>query len=139
MSRQGKTYSLPFDGAEKPPAIISMCCLGIPCQYKPGRHIKKDRIAWLMERYTLIPICPEQLGGLPTPRPACHLSGYYVIGRDGEDYTAAYKRGAELTLDVCNFFGAGRAFMKRLSPSCDSVRGITALFLRGAGIRVLGV
>jgi len=122
---------------EKEPVIISMCSLGVPCQYRP-RRFKRKKVDELMEKYFLIPICPEQLGGLPTPRVPCHLEGEKVIGKDGKDYTEYYKRGAELTLEIAKMYGVKKAYLKRNSPSCGK-NGITRKLLEENGIKVYSI
>ena len=84
---------------DKEPVIISLCALGIPCQYR-ARSFRRKIVDKYMKKYFLIPVCPEQLGGLPTPRVACSLNGNRVIGKDGKDYTKNYLRGAELALEI---------------------------------------
>lgn len=119
---------------DKEPVIISMCSLGIPCQYR-ARSFRRGVIDNLLEKYTLIPVCPEQLGGLPTPRVACHLEGGRVIGKDGKDYTSSYQRGAELALKIAKMYGANKAYLKRGSPSCG-IDGIARKLFEQEGIKV---
>ena len=54
--------------ASRPHMLISACLLGVECRYDGSGQMLPSLEA-LMERYELIPVCPEQLGGLPTPRP----------------------------------------------------------------------
>ena len=111
-----------------------MCSIGIPCQYR-ARPFRRQIIDDFMEKYFLIPICPEQLGGLPTPRPACHLEEDRVIGKNGWDYTPNYERGAQLALDIAKMYGVKKAYLKKGSPSCG-VDGITRKLFEEHGIRV---
>jgi len=132
------------------PAVVSMCSLGIGCRYH-GKTVvmgysifKEKRIRALQQRYHLIPVCPEQLGGMPTPRPACDVvetpDGPKVVSREGGvDYTANYLRGARETLRICEVCGARRAYLYPRSPSCDPTKGITARMLREAGIKVMAL
>lgn len=115
--------------------LISMCGLGIPCQYRARSFSRKGFIVKLREKYTLCPLCPEQLGGMPTPRVACHLERGRVIGKDGKDYTQPYKSGASIVLDFVKMAGIKRAYLKKGSPSCG-VGGITRKILEEAGIKV---
>ncbi len=119
---------------DKEPVIISMCALGIPCQYRP-RRFRRKIVDTYMEKYFLVPVCPEQLGGLPTPRVACHLEEGRVIGRDGNDYTDYYLRGAELALKIAEMYGVKKAYLKKNSPSCGK-GGITRTLFERHGIRV---
>ena len=61
----------------------------------------------------MIPVCPEQLGGLPTPRPSAERQGARVVTQQGSDVTAQYRRGAEEALRLALLFGceASRAFL----------------------------
>ena len=96
----------------------------------------------------MIAVCPETIGGLPTPRPAAErrLDGC-VVAEDGSDVTAAYARGAAATLEVARRSGATQAVLKARSPSCgchqlyvDGVlvdgEGVTAQALREEGVEV---
>lgn len=115
--------------------LISMCGLGIPCQYRAHSFSRKGFIAKLREKYTLCPLCPEQLGGMPTPRVACRLERGHVIGKDGKDYTKPYNAGAAIVLEFAKMAGIKRAYMKKGSPSCG-VGGITRKILEEAGIQI---
>ena len=79
--------------------LISACLLGVRCRYDGGSK-PQEPILRLMEKYTLIPVCPEQLGGLPTPRLPSERIGAQVVMKDGTDVTAAYRRGAEEALQL---------------------------------------
>ena len=100
-----------------------------------------------MARHTLVPACPEQLGGLPTPRAPSERLGSRVVARTGADVTDAYTRGAQQTLALAQRFGCTER-----SPSCGSGEiydgtftgtrvpgdGVTAALLSAHGIRVYG-
>lgn len=97
--------------------LISACLLGTCCRYDGGakRHPLAERLA---EKHTLIPVCPEQLGGLPTPRPPAERQDGAVRNNMGQDVTAQYRRGAEQTLHLCRMMGCEGAVLKERSPSC---------------------
>ena len=97
--------------------LISACLLGVRCRYDGGSK-PQEPILRLMEKYTLIPVCPEQLGGLPTPRAPSERQGDRVVSREGADVTAEYLRGAEEALRLMDFFHAEGAVLKERSPSC---------------------
>ena len=78
---------------KRPGILVSACLLGVYCRYN-GERKKMEGIERLMERAELIPVCPEILGGLPTPRPAAERVGNRVMNREGADVTEAYRRGA---------------------------------------------
>jgi uncharacterized protein YbbK (DUF523 family) len=67
-----------------------------------------------------MPLCPEQLGGLPTPRVPAERKGDRVMAEDGRDVTAEFIRGAEEALKIAELVGAKRAILKARSPSCGS-------------------
>ena len=74
------------------PILVSACLLGLYCRYD-GRMETDERVAALAGRHVLIPVCPEQLGGLPTPREAVELLGGRAVSRGGADVTEAFERG----------------------------------------------
>ena len=131
--------------------LISACLLGCRCRYDGAskRHPMAEALAC---RHALVPVCPEQLGGLATPRPPAERRGDRVVTREGGDVTEAYRRGAEEALRLCRLTGCEAAVLKERSPSCgrDSVYdgtfsgtlrpgdGVTAELLRAAGIPVYG-
>ena len=73
--------------------LVSACLLGTPCRYD-GKSKADARVLALAERYELIPVCPEQLGGLPTPRDPSERQGARVVMASGRDVTKNYRRGA---------------------------------------------
>ena len=99
--------------------LISACLLGARCRYD-GVSKLQPWISDLAERHILVPVCPEQLGGLPTPRPPAERRGDQVMTRDGGDVTAQYRRGAEEALRLCRLLGCEAALLKERSPSCGS-------------------
>ena len=131
--------------------LVSACLLGTPCRYD-GQSKTDARVLALAERYELIPVCPEQLGGLPTPRVPSERRGGSVVTADGRDVTAHYRRGAEEALAICRAQGCCAAVLKEKSPSCGCGRiydgsfsrrltdgdGVTAELLKKNGVRVYG-
>jgi len=116
--------------AAKEPVLISACLLGIPCRWHGCRAKKCERlIKRLQKKYVLVPVCPEQLGGMPTPRTSEMLDGTGVEVLDGglrliapetgEDVTLFHVNGAHYALEIADIVGAKRAYMKGGSPSCD--------------------
>lgn len=133
--------------------LVSACLLGLPCRYDGTEKGHPDVISLLTrDDLTLIPVCPEQLGGLPTPRPPAERHGDRVISRDGADVTEQYRRGAQQTLRLAQMYGCDCAVLKERSPSCGAGQiydgsfsgmltegdGVTAELLRRHGIAVLG-
>lgn len=133
--------------------LISACLLGQSCRYD-GKHKQYDAINTLMERddIVLIPICPEQAGGLATPRDPSERKGSMVFTTNGIDVTAQYNKGAEEALRLCRLYHCNTAILKEKSPSCGHGRiydgtftrtlvngnGVTAERLIKAGITVIG-
>ena len=99
--------------------LVSACLLGMNCRYCGGGELD-GRIAALAARHSLIPVCPEQLGGLPTPRPSAERRGARVITRDERDLTTAFTKGAEQALYLAQLYGCQIAILKANSPSCGS-------------------
>jgi len=133
----------------KEPVLISACFLGIPCRWHARRAKRRDElIARLKERYVLVPICPEQLGGMPTPRSGAMLHGTgaqvldaglrFVDDKTGQDMTDAAVRGSQYVLEIAQIVGAKRAYLKGGSPCCDR-EGITGEILRRGGVNVVRV
>lgn len=100
-----------------------------------------------MEGCIWIPVCPEQLGGLPTPRcPADIADGNgddvldgraRVIGSDGVDVTEAFIRGAEMVLEIALKQRVEEVLLKARSPSCGVERlGVTAALLKRNGFKI---
>lgn len=134
----------------KPPVLISACFLGIPCRWHGRRAGRRDDlIRRLKEKYVLVPVCPEQLGGMSTPRTSETLSGgtgaqvlddglRIIAPETRQDVTHYHVNGAIYTREIAEIVGARSAYMKGGSPSCD-VNGVTGELLRRAGIRVVKV
>ena len=133
--------------------LISGCLLGLSCRYDgKSKGLDKALIEKLKTKHTLIPACPEQLGGLPTPRPPAERVGDRVLTASGGDVTAQYRRGAEEALRLCRVTGCEAAVLKERSPSCGSGAvydgtfsgvltagdGVAAALLKEAGIPVYG-
>ncbi|MBS5378965.1 MAG: DUF523 domain-containing protein [Veillonella sp.] len=101
----------------KPNLLISECLCGVCCRYD-GDHNKIDCLEELKSLYNLIPVCPEVLGGLLTPRPPAERIGDRVQTRNGIDVTEQFKRGAELALAIAIDNNCLCALLKAKSPSC---------------------
>ncbi len=130
--------------------LISACLLGVRCRYD-GQSKACPAALELLKDHALIPVCPEQLGGLPTPRLPAEIQGNKVINRDGVDVTAPYQKGAEEAARLYQLFHCDCAILKARSPSCGCGQvydgsffgtlvpgdGITAQALKRLGVRVL--
>ena len=114
--------------------LVSMCLAGINCNYK-GESKPNEKVKELIRKGKAIPICPEQLGGLPTPRVACYLECDRVIGKNGNDYTECYLKGAKLALEIAKMYNVKKAYLKKNSPSCGK-GGVTRTLFEKNGIKV---
>lgn len=140
------------------PVLVSACLLGRECRYD-GRANRDGELERALERRGLspVPFCPEEAGGLGTPRPPAWIerggAGEVLDGRarvltdTGADVSAGFLRGAERALETCRTHGIARAFLKERSPSCGSCQthvagelvdgpGVTTELLRRNGIAV---
>ncbi len=130
--------------------LISACLLGVCCRYDGASKPHPAALA-LAERHELVPVCPEQLGGLPTPRPPAERQGDFVRSQSS-DVTAQYRRGAAEALRLYETLGCDAAVLKERSPSCGRGQiydgtftgtliagdGVTAELLAQNGIPVYG-
>ena len=100
--------------------LISRCLLGVPCRYD-GKSVPVPGLEEALTRagHTLISVCPEVDGGLPTPRPPAELqSDGRVVNQEGKEVTAQYQAGAELAARLAQEHGCTVAVLKAKSPSC---------------------
>lgn len=119
--------------------LISACLLGKPCRYD-GRSKPCEKVIELASRddAEVIEICPEQLGGLPTPRVPSEIVGEKVISRDGRDVTEFFVSGARAALEIARENDCKYAILKSLSPSC-SVCGVYDGSFSGKVVDGMGV
>ena len=131
--------------------LVSACLLGECCRYD-GKSKPCERVMTLSDTYNLIPICPEVMGGLPTPRIPSEICGELVLMKDGRNVTRNYNNGAQKALEIAIENACTVAILKEKSPSCGSGLihnglfdgglvegdGITTQLLKKNGIRVLG-
>lgn len=99
--------------------IISACLLGESCRYD-GKSKPCEKAIELFRQGKALKVCPEQLGGLSTPRPPCEIVCGKVQTKDGADKTEEYRLGAQKTLAICRQFGIEKALLKQNSPSCGT-------------------
>jgi len=129
--------------------LVSKCLIGIPCRWH-GRDLPVNQFVheFIHDNLdvNLIPVCPEVMGGMTTPRrPSKIMNGRvyetcdnrkYRIHNTGEDVTDFFVKGARMTLQICKDFNVKRAILCKYSPSCDK-GGITGSLLRKNGITVI--
>jgi uncharacterized protein YbbK (DUF523 family) len=97
--------------------IVSACLAGVACRYD-GAAKPSEAVMRLVAEGQAIPVCPEQLGGLPTPRLPAEIVGAKVLRNDGVDLTGEFERGAQEALKIARMVGAKSAILKARSPSC---------------------
>ncbi len=97
--------------------LVSACLANIPCRYN-GAAKPCEAVMRLVAVGKAIPVCPEELGGLGTPRLPSEQRRDMVFSKDGADVTAAFRRGAEEALKIALEAGASEAILKAKSPSC---------------------
>ncbi|HPN56808.1 MAG TPA: DUF523 domain-containing protein [Candidatus Omnitrophota bacterium] len=129
--------------------ICSACLLGVCCRYD-GRSKPHQGVVSLLGQEALIPVCPEQLGGLSTPRLPVEIHDRRVLAQDGTDVTRAFQRGAQEVLEVARLMGISKALLKQRSASCGCGQvydgtfsgiiipgdGVTTALLKSEGIEV---
>ena len=136
------------------PVLVSACLLGLRTRWD-GADRRSESVLEKVRGRWVIAVCPEQLGGLPTPRPPAEISQgdgqdvldgqARVVSKDGRDVTENYLRGAHEVLKLADTFAARRAILKDGSPACGTCRirragqnvpglGVTAALLERQGI-----
>lgn len=137
--------------------LVSACLVGIPCQYNGG-SCPDDQIQALATQGDILPLCPEVLGGLPTPRPPAEIQGgdgwdvlegwARVVNIERKDVTTEFLAGAQKALRIALRWGIKEAILKARSPSCGVGQiydgsfsgrliegdGVTAALLKREGI-----
>lgn len=140
--------------------LCSACLLGINCNYK-GESKPYEKLIEMFKKGELIPVCPEQLGGLPTPRNGARIQegdGHSVLNGESklitdnnEDVTEQYIKGANETLKICMQLEITDVIFKQGSPSCGAGYiqggkdkrkkipgiGVTAALLEKNGVTVI--
>ena len=129
--------------------LISACLVGDKVKYNGGDNLS-SKIDALLEKYELVPFCPEVEGGLSIPRSPSERVEDRVMNMDGEDVTDEFYKGAELAYNICLFLKIKKAILKEKSPSCGSKiiydgtfshkeisgMGVTAEYLKEKGITI---
>ncbi len=139
------------------PVLVSACLLGVNCRYDGGNCYEEKVLRHVRGRL-VIPVCPEQLGGLPTPRRPNRLLGpgsevlagrARVVNDLGKDVTENFVRGAQEVLSIAKLFNVREAILKSGSPSCGVGRvklpdgswlrgdGVAAACLKKEGLRLI--
>ena len=141
-----------MDNKSKEKILVSGCLLGLNFKDDGGNNYSEE-IDEFLKDYDVIPICPEIMGGLPTPRAGAERKGDKVITEDGTDVTKQFKKGAETVLFIAKKYNVKKALLKRRSPSCGSEKiydgtfthtvidgdGVTAELLKKNGIEIITI
>jgi len=124
--------------------IVSACLAGMNCRYDGTNCLDKE-IETRFRRGEAFPVCPEELGGLPTPRVRSEIQEgagndvldgrSRVLNAEGEDVTSQFLRGARETLAIARSLEVSEGILKSRSPSC----GVTTIRQKGRIVRGCGV
>lgn len=132
--------------------LISACIAGINCKYD-GKNNYNQVAKWLLDNNLAVPACPEELGGLSTPRVPSEIVGKTVLSRNGINVTVEFNRGAEKTLQIAKENNVKIAILQKRSPSCGVYNiydgtfngnlikgeGVTTKLLRENNIKVITI
>jgi uncharacterized protein YbbK (DUF523 family) len=99
--------------------LVSSCLAGINCRYN-GKNSVNDYVVYLVTSGDAVMVCPEQLGGLSTPREPCEIYKDRIISKSGKDLTELFEKGAEKALEIALNYKCKTAILKSNSPSCGS-------------------
>jgi uncharacterized protein YbbK (DUF523 family) len=116
--------------------IVSACLAGVPCACYPSYIEEDDIVTRLVSEGRAIPVCPEQLGGLPTPRPPAGFLGgtaedfwtgsgdtiTRVVSTDGTDFSEPFLAGSREVLRIAQLASAKEVILNDGSPSCGVTR-----------------
>lgn len=130
--------------------LVSACLLGVNCKYNGGNN-RHEALLRKLAGHEVIAVCPEQMGGLPTPRVPSEIVNGVVTAQDGRCVDAAFRRGAAECLKIAEREQPELVLMQPRSPSCGVHRrydgsfsghlidgaGVTAALLRESGFRVM--
>jgi uncharacterized protein YbbK (DUF523 family) len=130
--------------------LVSACLMGVNCKYNGGNNYD-PKVAEFLKDYEIVLICPEVMGGLPTPRVPSEIKDGRVVNKDGKDVTDFFVTGAEETLFLAKKYNIKKALLKTKSPSCGNGKiydgtftdtltkgdGITAKLLKENGIEII--
>ncbi len=132
--------------------MVSACLAGIDCKYN-GKNNLNEKVLQLMKEHDVVTICPEQLGGLPTPRVPSEMKDGVVMTRDGQNVDREFRLGAQKALDMALKEQPDLIILQSRSPSCGVRQrydgsftgtlidgsGVTAQLLMEHGFKVVDV
>lgn len=97
--------------------LVSACLLGENCKYN-GENNYSEKVAEYIKGHEVVSVCPECLGGLPTPRVPAEIVNGVVINREGQRVDAEFRKGAEVALNIAKKEQVNVAILQSRSPSC---------------------
>lgn len=132
--------------------MVSACLLGENCKYNGGNN-KSSRVLEFIKGHEVIPVCPEVLGGLPTPRIPAEIVNGVVINQKGESVDAQFRSGAQIALELAKKEQIDFVILQSRSPSCGvnqiydgsfsgnkvKGQGVFATLLSQEGIKIIDV
>ncbi|MDI6737628.1 MAG: DUF523 domain-containing protein [Nanoarchaeota archaeon] len=115
--------------------LCSACLLGVNCKYD-GKNNANRKVIALAKKEVLIPVCPEQLGGLSTPREPMELRNGRAVTASGKDVTRQMQKGAFEVLKIAKLYKVKEAILKQRSPSCGfgELKLLSGEVVKGNGI-----
>ena len=130
--------------------LVSACLLGKNCKYNGGNNLNQGVLEFI-EGHEVIGVCPEQLGGLSTPRLPAEIVAGVVTNKEGISVDAQFRKGAQTALAVALENKVDLAILQSRSPSCGvkeiydgsfsgkkiKGQGVFAKLLPAHGIKVL--
>lgn len=99
--------------------MVSACLLGENCKYSGGNN-RNEKVLAFLRRHEAVPVCPEVLGGLPTPRTPAEIVDGVVTDREGRNVDREFRRGAALALEIARREGVELVILQPRSPSCGA-------------------
>lgn len=99
--------------------VVSACLAGVECRYN-GSAFPVAQVAEMVRKGKAIPLCPELLAGLPSPRPPVEQYNGKIISIDGTDHTEQYAAGAKMGMEIALASRCRKAILKSKSPTCGS-------------------
>lgn len=131
---------------------VSACLLGENCKYNGGNNYS-EALREFLKGHSVVPICPEVMGGLPTPRDPAEIVGGVVRQKNGRSVDEAFRKGAQEALKKVKDAGAELVILQSRSPSCGvneiydgsftgrrvKGKGVFARLLEEEGIRAVDV
>ncbi|MDD5181683.1 MAG: DUF523 domain-containing protein [Candidatus Nanoarchaeia archaeon] len=130
--------------------LVSGCLIGVKCSYN-GKARPNKKLIEMFKMGELLPVCPEMLGGLPSPREPNEQKGKKVFTKSGRDVTKEFAKGAKEVMALVKKYNIKEAILKARSPSCGSGKvydgtfsgklidgdGVLASILKRKGIKVI--